>query len=642
MQLSQIVLYKKGKQPRILKFNLGKLNVITGISQSGKSVLIEIVDYCLGATACKISEGVVREFVEWYAIVVVFDNNERYFIARRNPSFGTHDTDSSAIIQRIGEQDPMPNVFAIKPNSTASNIIDFLSQKVGIRQNNLLLPATRNSYEVNFSHTIFYCFQPQGIIANKNCLFYRQDEQFIPQAMKDTLPYLLKAVPENQYEIQKQINELTRDLNRLLREEKEDSDIQSAESSRAFALVDESKQIGILDSNVSVETIDLAYQLLQEVVRYDRNQDQLNPLGENSILVDLQQKRVCLKDKMDELESQLVSVKNYVGETLDYEGVLEQQRIRLASIELYTEVENDNKCPLCHHELENSIPSVVAIRDSLRMLSTQLIDTKRETPRIIEYKDSLVKEIEIVRNEIRKVDRSIQAIYKAQECERKKRDLNIQIGKVIGKAILFLESTHVTDNNERAQKIQRIKDKVAELSAQIDNDAVNAALGLIQGRISATLTSWSRNSELDIEYPNAELCFSPQKLTIYVKMGGRMVPMNQTGSGANWLSFHLAALFALHKEFIDSACSVPRFLMLDQPSQVYFPSQQVTDNEYDMDVEAVKKLFSFICRFVDSQEGKMQVIVTEHARLAGYPDYENAIVENWWDGTKLVPQDWIV
>ena len=54
MQISKIVLYNHLGDKRIVNFELGKVNIITGESKSGKSALIEIVNYCLASSSCDI------------------------------------------------------------------------------------------------------------------------------------------------------------------------------------------------------------------------------------------------------------------------------------------------------------------------------------------------------------------------------------------------------------------------------------------------------------------------------------------------------------------------------------------------------------------------------------------------------------
>src|SRR5215203_3301272 len=84
MQIKSIVLYGKGDRKRVLDFNLGTVNIITGDSKTGKSVLIEIVDFCIGS-GYNVSSGVVNDSVYWFGILLALDEGE-IFIARPNPS----------------------------------------------------------------------------------------------------------------------------------------------------------------------------------------------------------------------------------------------------------------------------------------------------------------------------------------------------------------------------------------------------------------------------------------------------------------------------------------------------------------------------------------------------------------------------
>lgn len=42
----------------------------------------------------------------------------------------------------------------------------------------------------------------------------------------------------------------------------------------------------------------------------------------------------------------------------------------------------------------------------------------------------------------------------------------------------------------------------------------------------------------------------------------------------NWAHYHLIAHFALHNWFVTRQRPVPRFVFIDQPSQVYFPEDE--------------------------------------------------------------------
>ena len=95
---------------------------------------------------------------------------------------------------------------------------------------------------------------------------------------------------------------------------------------------------------------------------------------------------------------------------------------------------------------------------------------------------------------------------------------------------------------------------------------------------------------------------------------------------------------------------MPAFVVLDQPSQVYFPSvreyKQVDGTTQDTeaaggDLAAVRLLFNLLFDVVEEASGGLQIIVLEHANLDD-PRYQQALLEEPWDGTQraLVPPEW--
>jgi hypothetical protein len=84
LQLRAIAIYSRDGERRDIRFHLGALNIVTGASKTGKSALLDIVDYCWGRTECTIAEGEIRRGVSWFA--VLFDrDDEGILIARKNP-----------------------------------------------------------------------------------------------------------------------------------------------------------------------------------------------------------------------------------------------------------------------------------------------------------------------------------------------------------------------------------------------------------------------------------------------------------------------------------------------------------------------------------------------------------------------------
>ena len=126
----------------------------------------------------------------------------------------------------------------------------------------------------------------------------------------------------------------------------------------------------------------------------------------------------------------------------------------------------------------------------------------------------------------------------------------------------------------------------------------------------------------------------------------------EIGSGSNWLSYHLAIMLGLQQFFLSQAHSVvPSLLVIDQPSQVYFPKLLVQRGgegqpeprfDRDEDVAAVHKAFAVLSRVVTAANGKLQALVLDHAPQTVWGDLPGIhLVEEWRDGRALVPVEWL-
>lgn len=184
-----------------------------------------------------------------------------------------------------------------------------------------------------------------------------------------------------------------------------------------------------------------------------------------------------------------------------------------------------------------------------------------------------------------------------------------------------------------------------DLAVNTDDDS-NERLTSILNNISAHVSRY-------IQEFNAEFSPYPARLnlaqpTIIFDRPERPVPMGRTGGGENHLAYHLSALLALHLFAAQNNRPIPRFLLIDQPTQVYFPSEQVYKDvdgsvqkaEADADLNAVRRLFELLLKFTHEDVPGFQLIVTEHANLR-YQSFQEALVElRWTKPPALVPEGW--
>lgn len=636
MQIRELVLYGYNGKVRHLPFALGKVNIITGRSKSGKSAIGDIIDYCMGGGSCNIADGIVRDNVAWYGLLLQFDN-ERIFVARKNPDKGQQTTSTSYI--EIGEEIEVPESCDFISNTNSSGIEKTLTQRIGISENLNTPPEgqSRLPLAANIRHALYYCFQGQDEIAAKKFLFHRQSDDFVTQAIKDTIPYFLGAINEEALALENERAVLKRRLTIERRRLEENRHLMGGGFERAVKLIGEARQVGLIDSSTQVD-----YQNYQEV--FSLLQDTLNwsPQMVSSgsgmdRLTFLQSKLQEARNEYDEIGVSLDNARKFVGEASGYSSEAQHQKVRLESIGLFEHIDFDpGKCPLCSGTLENPLPSVEMIRTSIVNLDKSIANVTREQPKLRAFISTLEQERQKKQEEIRALEAEIDGIYQQEDERARLRDINARKGKVVGRISLWVESVqNDTESEQQEQVIREIEKRVQEIDSILDTDSVDERKQSALSRIQEDMTKWAK--ELQLEHCDNPYRLDLNKVTVIVDKPERPVPLKQLGSGSNWVGVHLIAYFALQHYFIGAKRPVPRFMFLDQPSQVYFPSEF---DEKKTDWNEVNKIYQFVIDRTTELQGQLQVIIVDHADLKK-DSFREFIRENWWpDDKNLVPIDW--
>jgi len=159
--------------------------------------------------------------------------------------------------------------------------------------------------------------------------------------------------------------------------------------------------------------------------------------------------------------------------------------------------------------------------------------------------------------------------------------------------------------------------------------------------IGQEMTKYSR--ALNLEHRGSSLRLDLNKLTVVADTEDGPIPLNRTGSGENWVSYHVLAHLAVHWWLRKRNRSVPAFLIFDQPTQAYYPPDrveggldQIDDDADRLAVQALFELMHTACQEIDEP---FQLIVLDHAHLED-TWFEESIVEEWRGDYALVPRDW--
>ncbi len=639
MQIRELLLYNSQAKVRRLSFRLGAMNVITGGSGTGKSALINVVEYCLAQKGCSIPARVIRDAVRWYALLLQIGDGQ-VFVARAVPV--PPKSTNFDIYFEVGQSIAPPAMDRLVANTNPDALNEFLTRLIGISPN-LHTPATgqtRDPLEATLRHSKAFAFQYQDEIASKEHLFHGQHDNWVEQAIKDTLPYFLGAVQEDQLKLQQELREARRRLRQIEKRLEEAEAVRGAEASRASGLLREAQAVGLVGAGDLPEDVAAMVEALGSV-RFTPADRQQAHVGDQ--IRGLRQERARLQREYDFVQRQVAEAEEFASESEGFVTAATEQRLRLESLNLFAgEGPVGLRCPLCHSEVDGHLPKVAEVQKAINGLKRHIQAVGRERPDLREFIAAKSGEMTGLEEQLRINRDVLQGLQSLDTQLTFEQDLDFDRMRVLGKIEMFLEgvTTAAVDSELRGQVLDARR-QGEELKRRMQDDEAEDILQSSLNRISQQVTRWCE--ELRLEYGQFPLRLDLAKLTLIADTDRGPVPMQQMGSGQNWLWCHLTVYFAIHKWFIDHNRPVPRFLMLDQPTQVYYPTDKDAEGSLavlgDSDRDWVVRLFRWINDRVGELKGGLQVIVTDHAEVAE-PWFTRSVVERWRSGKALVPSDW--
>jgi hypothetical protein len=637
--IKALVLYSHDGEQRIVPFREHGLNIITGKSKTGKSAIIDIVDYCLGRGSFNVAEGFIRKRVSWFGLHISKDGDE-VFIARDNPGPGAT-TGSKVYFERgvIGEYPSMDN---IAKNTTAGSLKRFVTQFAGIVENeHRPETGTREPLSANIAHALYLCFQKQGTIASQDQLFHRMNEDFLPQSMKDTLPYFLGAVDESHFQFLSELDELRKRL-RLL-EATEGKRLQTVEVSRSriTRILNEGKRVGLIPLDYQ-PVDDSVFLYLERVAQTQVEAPEITPdFGET--IQTLSGEQVTLQRKLAELNQDLRAAKSFLSDQTEFSKEANEQKARLQSVGLYKpDSGSGSTCPICDSQLQTPIPAVAEINLSLAKVESQLIAVHKESPHLQAHVVEIEKRIGAATISLKEVQAELRNAISEDQDARAAQSQLILRARFLGKLADFVEVTGPDDNAvEAAEELAEVRKLIAIVQSKLNADETASKMETVVNLIGKKMTAYS--DHLDLEYSGSSLRLDLKKLTVVADTEDGPIPLQRMGSGENWVGYHVLTLLTLHWWLRKRERPVPGFLIFDQPTQAYYPPEIVEGGleqiDKDSDKKAVQGLFELMKMACEEIKPNFQLIVLDHAHLRD-EWFEASIVEEWRGNKALVPYEW--
>ncbi|MBV5295485.1 MAG: DUF3732 domain-containing protein [Curvibacter lanceolatus] len=645
MKIKSIHLYSKNGQRRDVIFEIEGLNVITGRSSTGKSAISDIIEYCMGRSSFNVPEGVIRDKVAWFAVLFQFAK-EQVLVAKPTPPGGGESCSTG--MYRRGVHVTIPQLHELAPTSDDEAIESLLSRLLGIPENRteVALENSRASYDANIKHTHYYLFQKQTLVANKDQLFYRQNESFQPQAIKDTMPILLGVSTSERYELEAKLRIAQRELklsSKLLEQARNTIDVAQQ---KAIGLYSEAQTVGILSSPTEQMNPTDIFESLHTVLAWKPTSI---PDSDGGRIGRLEKEILDLRKERRESQGRVEAARQFSKKAGGFESEAGEQRDRLASIKAFPKNPSTGEWqwPFCEQNLAMESPLAGVLLKELKSLDEELEAVVGERPKLDAYLVELEKAVAELAARIGDKETELAAAIAADELLTQMGSRNNAAARVVGRISLFLENlVSNTELQRREKEYRRIKGKVELLEKQVDADNSQDRLISILSNISAQMVRFIDDFEAEFRKVPARLDLN--RLTVVFDRPERAVLMSRTGGGENHLAYHLSALLAIHWFAAKNHRPIPQFLLIDQPTQVYFPSEQayrladgsIEKTEEDADITAVRRLFALLLNYTKNEVPGFQIIVTEHANLRDQW-FQDALVEKPWSKPpSLVPEDW--
>lgn len=635
--IKAIIIFDKNGDKRTVKFKQG-VNIITGESKTGKSAIVEIIDYCLCSNRCTIPKGKITEFAHLYAMVISINCNT-YVIVRQNMENGGKMLFYKEDNNYNGETLKMDFLIEKKflPCREVKNDIELT---LGLNVSNVL--DGDNKKKASLRNMVSFMFQHQNLIASKFALFYRFSDFYKRKDTIEQFPVFAGFISQEYYSCLIELNALKQELKLKIRNNKmnENSKIFIEENFKSilsdyFALIDKEfdNSIGLnkminIASNLPKYKNECLTHDEKIIERYHRLQCELKKLktDEHNVLL-----------KIDELKDTGNNGDDYI-ETLMY--LKHQTKVSTIS-------GIDYSCPVCGRQCNEIKENDTEILNALKWLDKELtitentkIDFHEDIRKLNDIHKKIVSKIKYIYKQLKIIEE--QYIYSNSLLSKKEK-----IDYAEAKICIYLELYNngiidVTDGDLTNTEIliKKLTEKISCFNFENKMKEAEEFINSNMNKLATTLDFEDEFKPIDLKFE-----LTNGNYDIYQLQHNKdKVYLSEMGSGANWISCHIALFLSfLHFFTNQNDSSIPTIMFFDQPSQVYFPERSNKDNPSAKDLDAVSNIYTTIFNEIKSIETNTgvlpQIIIVDHvdgSLLKCKEEFESHICCNWRNGDALI------
>ena len=661
-QIKKLILWpkKEGKTFKTVDFALNKANVITGDSRTGKSAIVAIIDYCLASSDCLIPRDVIGDSVAWYGLLISLGGSNYTLFARKESAENGKPSDVFVVKEDIAE-DEIPATLDEKHDKVNGD--DVKSRLNALAHIPYVKRELENGHKVehlSFRDVSHINLQAQEVMASQGVFFFKMNRGIYHTRLSEWFRFIIGSEPAWRIEAQQDLKVAKRLYALKSASLKAVEDVANERVTQLKGLIVTAKEFGFCCQGTAVPNDRAALlAIAQEVVDAGHRWEKSTP----ETLLESEREYRKLIEEDNALGTDIAKTQKRLADLSDFRKDLDQvreiadaRRGHLEIVEWFkaNAIAPNGKCPFCGsdtshgaareelgklvRDLEHYAAMASAQSDLPQGYEEEERNAKNELFSLLERRRALRERFDVVRNN--------------DEEARRARHHAEEVFTLLGRITAEIQyNKKINDDNGARQEVERLGREIARLYARINGKDVQKDTERILTEIGNLTRMRMKTLDCDAKYTDKPPMFNPDTLNITLTDDkDRQMSLDQIGSASNWVSCHIAFTCALQEYFaaLDPSVSyLPSFMVFDQPSQVYFPKMQASDDHQltDIDRKNVTMMFRTIVDSIKASGNKWQAIILEHAESSIYREFLvsgdlNELPE-WRNGEKLIPEDWL-
>ncbi len=638
--IKAIVIFNDKGDKRTVPLKQG-VNIITGESKTGKSALVEIIDYCLCSTRCTIPKGKITDFSYLYILVMEINDNT-YVIAR-------HHWDNGGRMYFVKEN------LSFEPNMLE---LDYFKDKspipykdaqyeiecaLGLFVTNMSTDSEQKGKKASLRNMVSYLFQHQNLMASKFALFYRFSDFYKRKDVIDQFPVFAGMISQEYYSDLIQLNSLKSLLKQKYKKQKANEKSTAYIKENLTPLLKDYFALLEMDFNENIP----AQRMLKVAVDLPEFDDS-QLLGESKITARYSELNNQLESLRNEEREVLLKIKNIGNASNTGNDFYEMlQELKQQTVVLGVET-SEYTCPLCGHDCNEISKKDSELIEATEWLDNELIITEKYTNDFSEDIRKLEDVHSQIESKIRDVWKQIKTIEEKFISSKNLVSKREKVNYAKAKIALYAEMSDSGIFETVDDDIMDLKDKIKKLEEKIQGFDVDTKKAKAQAFLSENMNRLALTLDFEEEYRPINLNFGliDESFDIYqFQKYKEKIHLYEMGSGANWVSCHIALFLSFLRYFTKQENSpMPLFLFFDQPSQVYFPQEEDNSNKISQaDIMAVNNMYKCIfdeINAIGEETGILpQILIVDHVdghNLDIKEEFTGYIRCNWRNGEALI------